>query len=71
VRLAQRIPVRIALDEVPADFRMIAGRTATVSVRGLAPSLGPDRAASSVPIASGASTVPAASAAEPSSEIRR
>lgn len=33
VRLAQRIPVRIALDEVPADFRMIAGRTATVAVR--------------------------------------
>ncbi|MCW3481900.1 efflux RND transporter periplasmic adaptor subunit [Neisseriaceae bacterium JH1-16] len=32
VRLAQRIPVRIALDEVPADFRLIAGRTATVSV---------------------------------------
>ncbi|MFK4441679.1 multidrug resistance efflux pump [Caballeronia udeis] len=37
VRLAQRIPVRIALDEVPADFRMIAGRTATVSVRDIAP----------------------------------
>ena len=34
VRLAQRIPVRIALDEVPDDFRMIAGRTATVAVRG-------------------------------------
>ncbi|MEX3978118.1 efflux RND transporter periplasmic adaptor subunit [Paraburkholderia sp. EG287A] len=33
VRLAQRIPVRVALDEVPADFRMIAGRTATVAVR--------------------------------------
>ncbi|MDN0076166.1 efflux RND transporter periplasmic adaptor subunit [Crenobacter sp. SG2303] len=33
VRLAQRIPVRIALDEVPADFRLIAGRTATVSVQ--------------------------------------
>jgi len=32
VQLAQRIPVRIALDEVPADFRMIAGRTATVSI---------------------------------------
>jgi len=32
VRLAQRIPVRITLDQVPADFRMIAGRTATVSV---------------------------------------
>ncbi|CAN0618143.1 putative membrane fusion protein YdhJ [Burkholderia multivorans] len=33
VRLAQRIPVRVALDEVPDDFRMIAGRTATVSMR--------------------------------------
>jgi len=33
VRLAQRIPVRVALDEVPDDFRMIAGRTATVAVR--------------------------------------
>ncbi|WP_028225274.1 efflux RND transporter periplasmic adaptor subunit [Paraburkholderia ferrariae] len=32
VRLAQRIPVRVALDEVPDDFRMIAGRTATVAV---------------------------------------
>jgi multidrug resistance efflux pump len=42
VRLAQRIPVRVALDEIPKDFRMIAGRTATVSVRGLAPSIGLD-----------------------------
>ena len=32
VRLAQRIPVRIAFDDVPADFRMIAGRTVTVSI---------------------------------------
>ncbi|MCY1392317.1 p-hydroxybenzoic acid efflux pump subunit AaeA [compost metagenome] len=32
VRLAQRIPVRIAFDNIPADFRMIAGRTATVSI---------------------------------------
>ncbi|VVQ00640.1 p-hydroxybenzoic acid efflux pump subunit AaeA [Pseudomonas fluorescens] len=32
VRLAQRIPVRIAFDEVPAHFQMIAGRTATVSI---------------------------------------
>ncbi|RZI78818.1 MAG: HlyD family secretion protein, partial [Pseudomonas sp.] len=32
VRLAQRIPVRIAFDQVPADFRMIAGRTATVTI---------------------------------------
>jgi multidrug resistance efflux pump len=33
VRLAQRIPVRIRLTGVPADIRLIAGRTATVSVR--------------------------------------
>ena len=32
VRLAQRIPVRVALDEVPSNFHLIAGRTATVSV---------------------------------------
>ena len=32
VRLVQRIPVRIVFDDVPADFRMIAGRTATVSI---------------------------------------
>jgi RND family efflux transporter MFP subunit len=34
VRLAQRIPVRIALDEVPESLQMVAGRTATVSVVG-------------------------------------
>jgi len=34
VRLAQRIPVRIMLDEKPSDIRLIAGRTATVSVLG-------------------------------------
>ncbi len=33
VRLAQRIPVRIAIDKSPASVRLIAGRTATVSVR--------------------------------------
>ena len=32
VRLAQRIPVRIALDDVPAGVRVIPGRTATVDV---------------------------------------
>ena len=32
VRLAQRIPVRIKLDNVPADLLLVAGRTATVSV---------------------------------------
>lgn len=34
VRLAQRVPVRIALDEVPPDVRVIPGRTATVDVIG-------------------------------------
>lgn len=33
VRLAQRIPVRITLDQVPDDIRLIVGRTATVSIR--------------------------------------
>lgn len=32
VRLAQRIPVRVALDERPKDLRLIAGRTASVAV---------------------------------------
>ena len=32
VRLAQRIPVRIALDPVPANVRLVAGLTATVKV---------------------------------------
>jgi multidrug resistance efflux pump len=32
VRLAQRVPVRVALDQTPGDLRMIAGRTATVAV---------------------------------------
>src|SRR5262249_30121820 len=32
VRLAQRIPVRIKLDEVPLGIRLIAGRTATVAI---------------------------------------
>ena len=35
VRLAQRVPVRVALDQTPDDLRMIAGRTATVAVLGL------------------------------------
>jgi multidrug resistance efflux pump len=32
VRLAQRIPVRIRLDRIPADATLIAGRTATVII---------------------------------------
>jgi multidrug resistance efflux pump len=63
VRLAQRIPVRVALDEVPADFRMIAGRTATVSVRDLSPVRRRQAAgASGAVAASAASASPSASA---------
>ena len=32
VRLAQRIPVRIAIDRVPPGIQLIAGRTATVVI---------------------------------------
>jgi multidrug resistance efflux pump len=32
VRLAQRVPVRIAVDHVPADVRLLVGRTASVEV---------------------------------------
>jgi multidrug resistance efflux pump len=32
VRLAQRVPVRIAIDHVPAGVRLVTGRTATVVV---------------------------------------
>ena len=37
VRLAQRLPVRIALDPAPSDVRLVAGRTATVVIN---PSMG-------------------------------
>lgn len=33
VRLAQRIPVRIAIDEVPAGIDLVAGRTASVTIK--------------------------------------
>ena len=65
VRLAQRIPVRVALDEIPADFRMIAGRTPTVSVSGIGPSIGKrvaPQAASSLASAASATGVPVADA---------
>lgn len=32
VRLAQRIPVRIRIDQVPAGVRLVAGMTATVQI---------------------------------------
>jgi RND family efflux transporter MFP subunit len=34
VRLAQRVPVRIKLDNVPAGIDLVLGRTATVSIEG-------------------------------------
>lgn len=36
VRLAQRIPVRVKLEKVPENVRLIAGRTATVTVEPVA-----------------------------------
>jgi multidrug resistance efflux pump len=33
VRLAQRVPIRIALDRLPDGFRLVAGQTATVTVK--------------------------------------
>jgi RND family efflux transporter MFP subunit len=33
VRLAQRVPVRVAIDKLPPDVRLVAGRTATVTVQ--------------------------------------
>src|SRR3546814_14968296 len=34
VRLAQRVPVRIAIDRVPKGLMLVAGRTATVTIAG-------------------------------------
>ncbi|SEJ20108.1 efflux RND transporter periplasmic adaptor subunit [Paraburkholderia diazotrophica] len=71
VRLAQRIPVRVALDEIPADFRMIAGRTATVSVRGPGPSIGKPAASDAIAAsAPGASASASASAGVGASTAR-
>jgi multidrug resistance efflux pump len=33
VRLAQRVPVRVVLDRVPADVGLVIGRTATVTIQ--------------------------------------
>ncbi|WP_374627321.1 efflux RND transporter periplasmic adaptor subunit [Pandoraea sp.] len=50
VRLAQRIPVRIALDDVPKDMRLVAGRTATVTiVEGTPRKSGPSKSAKRAP----------------------
>ncbi len=41
VRLAQRIPVRVKLDALPAGTRLVAGQTVTVDVRSSAPASAP------------------------------
>ena len=46
VRLAQRIPVRVSIDEAPADVRLITGRTATLTVLPAAPDAARPAAAS-------------------------
>jgi RND family efflux transporter MFP subunit len=43
VRLAQRVPVRIAIDRVPDGFDLIAGRTVTVTLDGADDALGMGR----------------------------
>jgi multidrug resistance efflux pump len=44
VRLAQRVPVRIHIDQVPAGVRLVAGMTATVEIESLpSEKLPPDR----------------------------
>ena len=35
VRLAQRVPVRIAIDDVPQGVPLVSGTTATVTIRGV------------------------------------
>ncbi|OYX69682.1 MAG: efflux transporter periplasmic adaptor subunit [Rhizobiales bacterium 32-66-11] len=40
VRLAQRVPVRIALEDVPPDIRLVAGLTATVEIETATPATG-------------------------------
>jgi multidrug resistance efflux pump len=67
VRLAQRIPVRVQLDEIPKDFRLIAGRTATVSVRGIGPSIGAQPASGTMPATPTAPASPTAAHASSAS----
>ncbi|MET0983184.1 MAG: HlyD family efflux transporter periplasmic adaptor subunit, partial [Telluria sp.] len=64
VRLAQRIPVRIALDPVPANVRLVAGQTATVKVL---PAVA-QQAPASAPAATPAAKAPAVFAAAPAAK---
>ncbi len=64
VRLAQRIPVRVALDPVPANVRLVAGQTATVKV--LPPVAQPAPAAA--PAAAPTAKAPAVAATAPAAK---
>lgn len=66
VRLAQRIPVRIALDPVPANVRLVAGQTATVKVLPGAAAPATPAAPAAVPAAP---VAPAAPAAKPAAVV--
>jgi multidrug resistance efflux pump len=61
VRLAQRIPVRIAIDQVPAGVRLVAGQTATVEVLSATASTAPARG--TAPAARAVAAAPSARAA--------
>jgi multidrug resistance efflux pump len=61
VRLAQRIPVRIAIDQVPAGVRLVAGQTATVEVLSATASTAP--APGTAPAARAVAAAPGARAA--------
>ncbi|ALK94918.1 membrane protein [Massilia sp. WF1] len=68
VRLAQRIPVRIALDPLPASVRLVAGQTATVKV--LPGAAQPAPAAPVAPAAPAAAPAAKAVAAAPTTNKR-
>ena len=70
VRLAQRIPVRVALDPVPAGVRLVAGQTATVKVLPAVaqPAAAPAAAPTTAPTATPAAKAPAVAAAAPAAK---
>lgn len=70
VRLAQRIPVRVALDPVPANVRLVAGQTATVKVLPTAaqPAPAPASVPAPAPAATPAAKAPAVVAAAPAAK---
>lgn len=41
IRLAQRVPVRVVIDRMPVDIRLVAGRTASVTILPNAPPMAP------------------------------